>query len=379
MKKILVIDDVKNNLILIKSILTRQFDDFQVLLAKSGMEGLELARNELPCTILLDIYMPEMDGFEVCRQLKNSKVTSAIPILMISAYGSDSKVRVKGLNAGADAFITKPFHMEELIALVNVMLRIKNAEDLLRDKNKHLESTILKLRKAEKIQKQNLDQIKRYQEKLKKLNSDLVLTEEKERKVIAGYLHDGIGQTLSLAHIRLTSLDNLNLEGKIKRTIDESTKLIDSAINDSRLLTYDLSPPILYELGLIPAIRWKLDQIREKANIRSVLNSKIDMVELDANSLILVYRVICELLLNVVKHANADIVNVDVSYSGSSYQIVVHDNGKGFDYDSISNNSKPNGYGIFSIQERLDSLNGKLKIISDPNSGTKATVSVPVK
>ncbi len=103
------------------------------------------------------------------------------------------------------------------------------------------------------------------------------------------------------------------------------------------------------------------------------------MVELDANSLILVYRVICELLLNVVKHANADIVNVDVSYSGSSYQIVVHDNGKGFDYDSISNNSKPNGYGIFSIQERLDSLNGKLKIISDPNSGTKATVSVPVK
>ena len=377
MKKILVIDDVKNNLILIRSILSKQFSDFKILLATSGMEGLVLAKSELPCTILLDIYMPGMDGFEVCRQLKSDDITSSIPILMISAYGSDSKVRVKGLNAGADAFITKPFHMEELIALVNVMLRIKNAEDLLRDKNKHLETTVRKLKKAERIQKQNIIQIKKYQEKLKKLNSDLVLTEEKERKSIAGYLHDGIGQTLSLAHIRLTSLENGNLSGKAKQTIEESTKLIDSAINDSRLLTYDLSPPILYELGLIPAIRWKLDQIKEKGKIRSVLNSEIDSVKLDTNSLILVYRVICELLLNIVKHADADMINVDIENSKNCYLIRVHDNGKGFDFDSISNNNKPSGYGIFSIQERLDSLNGKLNISSKYDSGTIATVLVP--
>ena len=377
MKKILVIDDVKNNLILIRSILSKQFSDFKILLATSGMEGLVLAKSELPCTILLDIYMPGMDGFEVCRQLKADDKTSSIPILMISAYGSDSKVRVKGLNAGADAFITKPFHMEELIALVNVMLRIKNAEDLLRDKNKHLETTVRKLKKAERIQKQNIIQIKKYQEKLKKLNSDLVLTEEKERKSIAGYLHDGIGQTLSLAHIRLTSLENGNLSGKTRQTIEESTKLIDSAINDSRLLTYDLSPPILYELGLIPAIRWKLDQIKEKGKIKSVLNSEIDSVKLDTNSLILVYRVICELLLNIVKHADADMINVDIENSKNCYLIRVHDNGKGFDFDSISNNNKPSGYGIFSIQERLDSLNGKLNISSNYDSGTIATVLVP--
>lgn len=377
MKKILVIDDVKNNLILIRSILSKQFSDFKILLATSGMEGLVLAKSELPCTILLDIYMPGMDGFEVCRQLKSDDKTSSIPILMISAYGSDSKVRVKGLNAGADAFITKPFHMEELIALVNVMLRIKNAEDLLRDKNKHLETTVRKLKKAERIQKQNIIQIKKYQDKLKKLNSDLVLTEEKERKSIAGYLHDGIGQTLSLAHIRLTSLENGNLSGKTRQTIEESTKLIDSAINDSRLLTYDLSPPILYELGLIPAIRWKLDQIKEKGKIRSVLNSEIDSVNLDTNSLILVYRVICELLLNIVKHAEANKILVDIKDSKNCYQIKVHDNGKGFDFDSISNNNKPSGYGIFSIQERLDSLNGKLKISSNYDSGTTATVMVP--
>ena len=377
MKKILVIDDVKNNLILIRSILSKQFSDFKILLATSGMEGLVLAKSELPCTILLDIYMPGMDGFEVCKQLKSDDKTSSIPILMISAYGSDSKVRVKGLNAGADAFITKPFHMEELIALVNVMLRIKNAEDLLRDKNKHLETTVRKLKKAERIQKQNIIQIKKYQDKLKKLNSDLVLTEEKERKSIAGYLHDGIGQTLSLAHIRLTSLENGNLSGKTRQTIEESTKLIDSAINDSRLLTYDLSPPILYELGLIPAIRWKLDQIKEKGKIRSVLNSEIDSVNLDTNSLILVYRVICELLLNIVKHAEANKILVDIKDSKNCYQIKVHDNGKGFDFDSISNNNKPSGYGIFSIQERLDSLNGKLKISSNYDSGTTATVMVP--
>lgn len=139
MKKILAIDDVETNLLLIKSILDKKLSGYKVLLANSGMEGLEMARKEIPDTILLDVYMPDIDGFEVCRILKSDKVTRNIPELMISAYGQDSKVRVKGLNASADAFTPKPYQMDELVALVNVMLRIKNAEDLLRKQNQYLE------------------------------------------------------------------------------------------------------------------------------------------------------------------------------------------------------------------------------------------------
>lgn len=111
MKKILAIDDVETNLLLIKSILDKKLSGYKVLLANSGMEGLEMARKKMSDTILLDVYMPDIDGFEVCRILKSDKVTRNIPVLMISAYGQDSKVRVKGLNAGADAFTPKPYQM----------------------------------------------------------------------------------------------------------------------------------------------------------------------------------------------------------------------------------------------------------------------------
>lgn len=378
MKRILAIDDVKNNLILIKSILNKQFDDFEILMAISGEEGIRMAKKYSPHTILLDIYMPDMDGYEVCRELKADKETKNIPILMISAYGGDSKVRVRGLNAGADAFISKPFHMEELVALVNVMLRIKNAEDLLRDQNSNLETTIKKLKKAEKIRKRNLTQIRKYQNKLKKLNSELILTEEKEKKAIAGYLHDGIGQTLSIAHIRLTSLLNEDCNEKTKNTIDESTKLIDNAITESRLLTYDLSPPILYELGLIPAIKWKLDQIKVKGNLNYDFISSEEKVNLNTNCLILVYRIVCELLLNIVKHANADFIVVEISKNRRNYHISVSDNGEGFEYNKVSNLNTYDSYGLFSINERLDSINGNFIINSIINSGTVAKIVLPI-
>ncbi len=376
MKKILVIDDVNSNIILIKSILLKHFVGFEILTAHSGIEGLEIADKELPCTILLDIYMPEMNGFEVCKHLKNNPLTRGIPILMISAFGNDSKVRVKGLNTGADAFISKPFHMEELVALVNVMLRIKSAEDRLREQNNDLEENIKKLKRAEKVQKKNLLKINKYQNKLKQLNHDLLLTEEKEKKAIASYLHDGIGQTLSIAHIRLTSILNLEPESKIKNTIFESTKLIDNAIKESKLLTYDLSPPILYELGLIPALRWKIDTIEQKENIKTVFKNKVNSIELETNSHILIYRIICELLLNVIKHANASSIIVEITKRKRYYRLTVSDDGIGFNYNKFSGLNKPIGYGLFSINERIEVINGKFLIKSNAN-GTTASIIVP--
>lgn len=378
MKKILAIDDVENNLILIKSILDKKLPDYKILLANSGIEGLEMAKKERPDTILLDIFMPDIDGYEVCRELKSDEATKNIPVLMVSAYGYDSKVRIKGLNAGADAFITKPYHMDELVALVNVMLRIKKAEDLLRTQNNDLEITISKLIKAEKIQKENLNQIRKYQVKLKKLNSELLHTEEKERKAIAGYLHDGIGQTLSIAHMQFTSLLDEELNSKTKEKIIEASKLIDNAIYDSRLLTYDLSPPILYELGLISAIKWKLNQLEEKTSISTTFKSSEKVLNMNSNLRILVYRIVCELLINVTKHADADLINIEITRDKKNHTISVVDNGKGFNYKKTSILSKQGGYGLFSIKERLDSINGRFVLKSDPETGTIAKIIVPV-
>src|SRR5665647_792048 len=142
-KKILVIDDNRLILKVVKSMLNIDFPDYQIMLSQSGIEGIEIAQRELPDTILLDILMPEMDGYEVCNILKNNESTRHIPILMVSTL-SEMSYRIKGLNIGADAFISKPFDKAELKAQVNVMLRIKFAEDLLRNQNENLEILIKK-------------------------------------------------------------------------------------------------------------------------------------------------------------------------------------------------------------------------------------------
>src|SRR5690606_3009554 len=142
MKKILAIDDNEINLVLLNQIIKLYYTDFIYLQATSGKEGIELAIKERPEIILLDILMPEMDGYEVCGHLKNNQATRHIPILMISALGQNPIERTKGLNAGADAFISKPFSQDELRAQIDVVLRIKKAEDLLRKRNESLEVLI---------------------------------------------------------------------------------------------------------------------------------------------------------------------------------------------------------------------------------------------
>ncbi|MFC2120404.1 response regulator, partial [Bacteroidota bacterium] len=133
MKKVLAIDDRIDNLILIKSTLNRYIPDCQVLIAQSGEEGINIAIEELPDTILLDIIMPEMDGYEVCKRLKEGNNTKHIPIIFISAVINDMENIIKGLNYGADAFIVKPVNPAMLSAQVRVMLRIKHAEDNLKE------------------------------------------------------------------------------------------------------------------------------------------------------------------------------------------------------------------------------------------------------
>jgi PAS domain S-box-containing protein len=148
MPKILTIDDIEDNLIIQSVILSRYIPDCTVITAKSGAEGIEKAIQEIPDTILLDIMMPEMDGFDVCRQLKSIEATRSIPVIMLTGVRMDTKNRVRGLDVGADAFLTKPVEAIELVAQVNVMLRIKNAEAQLRQEKEHLESLVRKRTRA---------------------------------------------------------------------------------------------------------------------------------------------------------------------------------------------------------------------------------------
>ncbi|MCB1190108.1 MAG: response regulator [Leptospiraceae bacterium] len=142
MSKILIIDDQIDNLIAIGALLKNLMKDSEVLTSQSGIEGIEITKKELPDTILLDIQMPNMDGFEVCKKLKSDNQTRHIPIIMVTAIYRDSESRVKGLELGADAFLSKPVDGSELIAQINVMLRIKKAEDKLRNEKELLQDLV---------------------------------------------------------------------------------------------------------------------------------------------------------------------------------------------------------------------------------------------
>ena len=142
MKKILVIDDEKDILDIISEILKSRIPDCLVTTVQSGSEGIEKAVTEQPDTVLLDINMPEMDGFEVCSRLKSDEKTKRIPIIIFTGLHTDPELRIKGLELGADAFLGKPIGTPELIASVNVMLRIKASDDLLRKEKDLLEYAV---------------------------------------------------------------------------------------------------------------------------------------------------------------------------------------------------------------------------------------------
>ncbi|MCF7920111.1 MAG: response regulator [Candidatus Cloacimonetes bacterium] len=148
MQKILAIDDKQDNLEAIKALLHHLMPECRVLTALSGAEGIELARIEKPDTIILDIIMPQMDGYEVCRILKDDEETRHIPVLMLTAIKTDTESRIKGLQHGADAFFSKPIDPYELSAQISVMLRIKNSEDRLRRDKLHLLESVDEKTKA---------------------------------------------------------------------------------------------------------------------------------------------------------------------------------------------------------------------------------------
>jgi len=183
--KILAIDDTLDNLITLKALIIEAFPQAKVITATSGEEGIELAISENPDVILLDIIMPDMDGYEVCRKLKTIKITNNIPVVFVTALKGDSESRIKALEVGAEAFIAKPIDQSELVAQIRAMAKIKSSQEFKLNENARLAALV-----AERTRELNanhiatlnlLEDLKQENEARRKTEEALRASEEKYR------------------------------------------------------------------------------------------------------------------------------------------------------------------------------------------------------
>jgi PAS domain S-box-containing protein len=218
-----------------------------------------------------------------------------------------------------------------------------------------------------------------YHEQLVALSSELSRTEEHERRRIATDLHDTIGQMLALSKIKLGALREAAPPGSFADDLDEVRAQIDQSIQYTRSLTFELSPPALYELGLEAAVEGLAAQIRRQHGIS--VNVKKDGwtgKELSDEMRILLFKTVRELLINVVKHADARTATVSIHGDAAHIRITVEDDGTGFDAAKTDlPPGKPSGFGLFSIRERLKYLGGQCGVDSAPGRGTRVLVTAP--
>jgi len=179
--KILAIDDRPENLLLLKGMFAFCFPEIQFIGARSGKEGISLCEKETPDTILLDIMMPDMDGFEVCRILKADKNLKHIPVVMVTAAMDEKPIRVNALNAGADSFLAKPIDESEFIAQIRAMLRIKESEDRKISENQMLEIQVRE--RTEELSKE-IDERKRTEHQLTLSNAHLEKSQKATQKLM---------------------------------------------------------------------------------------------------------------------------------------------------------------------------------------------------
>ena len=218
-----------------------------------------------------------------------------------------------------------------------------------------------------------------YQSKLRSLASELSLAEERERRRIAGELHDRIGQTLAAAKIKLGAMGQQVESPDLVREVAEIRVLVEQAIHATRSLTVELSPPILYELGFEAAVEWLAEQIQHQYRLPVSVQRDTKPKPLTQDVKVLLFKVIQELFFNVVKHAGASRAEVSIKRQGDDITISLSDNGRGFaDPEGSASLAQKQSFGLFSIRERLGYLGGSFAIQSAPGQGTIVKVSAPL-
>ncbi len=236
---------------------------------------------------------------------------------------------------------------------------------------KQLQDEMLKRQRAQGALRES-------EERLRHLSSQLLTSQETERKRIAVELHDGLGQALIVAKMRLWAIECSLPKGESKKECADLFTYLDEIIENVRRLSYDLMPLALKDLGLHAALLNLLDEFAKYNGIR--LSTDLDDIQalFSPEKQLIIYRIFQESLNNIAKHAHATEVSVALKREPGGLSFRLEDNGKGFDVQKVLiSDSKNRGMGLAALEERVQMMGGSLKIWSQMEIGTRISFFIP--
>ncbi|AFY79142.1 signal transduction histidine kinase [Pleurocapsa sp. PCC 7327] len=355
---ILIVDDTPDNLRLLSSVLTDS--GYKVRCAIDGAMALMGAQAAPPDLIMLDIKMPQIDGYEVCQQLKADDRTREIPIIFISAL-DEVLDKVKAFTSGGVDYIQKPFQIEEVLARLENQLAIRRLQIQLQTQNHQLQQTQSELLQA-------LEQ----ERSLKQRIEEMAAIEERNR--IARDIHDSLGHALTALNIQLQAVATL-LYSDVEQAasfLAQAQRLGTTAMHEVRKSVSALREDEETEQPLQDAIASLAEEFRQATGI--VTTTHVRLIEpVPTFAAKTLYRAVQEALTNVFKYADATQVQIQLATTGDRVCLTFHDNGKGFNC-----NQQTSGFGLQGMQERVAALNGNFRLTSQPGAGCQIEIEIPL-
>jgi signal transduction histidine kinase len=346
---ILMVDDQPAKLLSYEVILAELNEN--LIKANSGREALEHLLKEDIAVVLMDVSMPEIDGFELADMIRQHPRFQKTAIIFISGVHLTDLDRLKGYERGAVDYISVPVNPELLRARVSVFA------DLHRKTN----------------------QLELLNKELRNLSSNLIATQDDERRRIARELHDSLGQELSAAKMMADKIISLNRSTESTKEAIEISNLIDHAIQQVRSISYLLHPPLLDEIGLQSALQFYLEGFTKRSGIAVFLEVKpTSFPRLALEMETAIFRIIQEAVTNVFRHSGAREAWVTLTREDDLITGTVRDNGKGIADGIMEGKPDRVGVGIGGMRQRVKEFGGDLRI-ANAGPGTIVQVSVPIE
>jgi signal transduction histidine kinase len=383
--KVLIVNDHAASLLALGSLLERPADgnDYEVITARSGEEALRQVLSHDFAVILLDVSMPGMDGFETAEAIHSHPRSASIPIIFITAQFADEMHRLKGYQKGAVDYLFVPVIPQILQTKVSVFVDLAKKNLQLQKKTQELAEVnrtlqVQRMRDLQHIAERQAaeEALRQSREELRLLASHLEQIKEDERKRIAREIHDELGQNLlalrldiSMLHER-TAHNHPRLNAKVHNVLAQ----IDTTMKSMRAIINNLRPAVL-DLGLNAAIEWQVQEFKRRTGIVCQLSMDEHDLNLDDKRATALFRVLQESLNNVIRHAQASRVEIDMHQKGDTVMLRVADDGIGT-YPGCRR--KSNSFGLIGIKERVSSLGGQVTIGSVHAKGTALTISIPI-